>query len=132
MLSVLTYAVEHVGVEHVVIVGHTNCGGAAACRDAASAAASADHEHGHGHAADSPLKRWLGPLTDLARALPEVDLTVLAEENVKMGVNNLAACDIIKRAWAAGKDVKVHGWLYELESGRLRDLNVSVDKRGTW
>ena len=125
----LTYAVEHVGVQHVVLVGHTNCGGAAACAKLAqeppttSSPSSAESE--------SPLLRWLGPLTDIARALPPgADLTALAEENVRAGVRNLAASAVVKGAWAAGRPVEVHGWLYELETGRLRDLGVSVGKDG--
>ena len=112
----LTYAVEHVGVQHVVIVGHTNCGGCHACHAAAQRPPSA---------ADSPLARWLGPLTEIARANPEADLTTLAEENVKMGVSNLVKSEVIRGAWAAGKEVEVHGWVYELESGRVRDLGCS-------
>ena len=109
-------------------VGHTNCGGAAACAKLAqepppSSPSSAEPE--------SPLLRWLGPLTDIARALPPgADLTALAEENVRAGVRNLAASAVVKGAWAAGRPVEVHGWLYELETGRLRDLGVSVGKDG--
>ena len=61
---------------------------------------------------------------------PDGDLTALVEANVRMQVENLAQSDVLQRAWAAGKDVQVHGWVYELETGRLRDLGVSVGKGG--
>ena len=119
----LTYAVEHVGVSHVVLVGHTNCGGAAACSKLALSPPPSSSP-------DSPLMRWLAPLVEIARAHPGADLTTLAEENVKAGVRNLVESEVLKGAWAGGKDVKVHGWVYELETGRLRDLGVSVGKEG--
>ncbi|KAI0769280.1 carbonic anhydrase [Trametes elegans] len=123
-LSVLTYAVAHVGVTHVLLVGHTSCGGAQACH---AAAHSADG-HGHEHGAEDALGRWLGPLTALARE--HEDLTALVEANVRAQVANIAATDVVRAAWAQGKDVQVHGWVYDLETGRLRDLGVSVGKAG--
>ncbi|KAI0350515.1 carbonic anhydrase [Trametes cingulata] len=134
-LSVLTYAVAHVGVTHVILVGHTNCGGAQACAAAARSPPS-------GAPPADPLSRWLAPLTDIARALAEegdgaggeggagVDLTALVEANVRAGVANIAATEVMRAAWAKGRDVQVHGWVYELETGRLRDLGVSVGKTG--
>ena len=122
-LSVLTYAVEDVNVHHIVLVGHTKCGGVAAAVDLAK-------EPPPPAPPASPLLRWLGPLTELARAHPGADLTALAEENVKMGVANLVKSEVIQGAWAKGKGVEVHGWVYELETGRLRDLGVSVGKDG--
>ena len=72
----------------------------------------------------------LGPLVEIARANPDADLTTLAEENVKAQVANLVGSEVIREAWAGGKEVQVHGWVYELETGRLRDLGVSVGKGG--
>ncbi|OSD00755.1 carbonic anhydrase [Trametes coccinea BRFM310] len=120
-LSVLTYAVAHVGVQHVILVGHTNCGGAQACLAAASKpSASAPPQ--------DPLSRWLAPLTELAREHDE--LTALVEANVRAQVAHIAESEVMKAAWAAGRDVQVHGWVYELETGRLRDLGVSLGKTG--
>ena len=121
----LSYAVEHVGVAHVLLVGHTNCGGAAACAKAAAQPPAPSPSP----AAD-PLGRWLAPLTELARGLgPDGDLTALVEANVRMQVENLAQSDVLQRAWAAGKDVQVHGWVYDLATGRLRDLGITVGKQ---
>ncbi|KAI1791404.1 carbonic anhydrase 1 [Ganoderma leucocontextum] len=118
-VSVLTYAVEHVKVEHVVLVGHTNCGGAAACSKAAEAAPSPP---------GSALERWLVPLTELARNT-EGNLTALVEANARVQVENILKCDVIEREWKQ-RDVHIHGWVYELETGKLRDLGISVGRNG--
>ncbi|KAI5122652.1 hypothetical protein M0805_007914 [Coniferiporia weirii] len=141
--SVLTYAVNELGVEHVVVVGHTKCGGVAGAHKLAH-----KQPPDEGAKDDStPLLRWLGPLVELARK-PEFDsagtgeeesavLTALSEANVRAQVKNIVRSDVIKDAWAASdakvagsKKVYVHGWVYELESGRLRDLGVSKGPEG--
>ena len=134
-MSVLTYAVEELKIDHIVVAGHTFCGGATHCYNSASkgptspAAANA-----------TPLSRWLNPLTDLAReqqqlSVADVDvedrekaIRALIEKNVVIQVRNVAKTSIVKEAWKKGRDVHVHGWVYELETGRLRDLEVSVSK----
>lgn len=106
----------------VVIVGHSQCGGAAAC----FAACAADKS-----TATTPLARWLEPLTDLARSLhlstvdAEEALPVLIEENVRRQVENLAKSETVLAAWAEGKGIQIHGWVYDIPSGRLEDLGVS-------
>lgn len=136
MLSVLTYAIAELGVEHVVVAGHTSCGGAAACIAAAAAhplSAPADGKR------PTPLERWLAPLTDLARELaaahPDEKLTPLelVEAGVRRQVENVLESEVVRDAWSAEAGVRgkarlrgVHGWVYELEKGRVRDLGVSV------
>ncbi|KAH7106869.1 carbonic anhydrase [Auriculariales sp. MPI-PUGE-AT-0066] len=118
VLSVITYAVLHLGVEHVVVAGHTNCGGAAAGLAASSKPAEA---------ATTPLTRFIDPIVKIARSLgANATLNQLIDENVKLGVKNVATSEPIKQAWTQGKKVYVHGWVYSLESGTLTDLNVSV------
>jgi len=129
--SVVNYAVETLGVQHVVVVGHTNCGGAAACYDIATGS-------GHSPPPDSALGRWLGPLVDLAKSVAERSvggdktraLVELVEENVRKQVENVRMCATIQGAWKAGKDVWVHGWVFELETGKLRDLVTSYGPPG--
>ncbi|KAI0051625.1 carbonic anhydrase [Auriscalpium vulgare] len=124
-LSVLTYAVDHVGVDHVVVVGHTQCGGAAACHQSALAGAA--------FAPGTPLGRWLEPLTELAASLDphnasstEDALNQLVEANVRQQVDNVVASSTIQNAWATGqKKVWVHGFVYNLKDGLLKDLGVS-------
>ena len=119
-VSVLTYAVEHVKVQHVIVVGHTNCGGVKAAKEAAEEDPSEP---------ESALERWLGPLTELARLNKESDLTTLIEANIGEQVANIAKSEAIAHEWKQ-RDVHIHGWVYELETGKLRDLGISVGRHG--
>ncbi|KAJ7724439.1 carbonic anhydrase [Mycena maculata] len=137
--SVLTYAIDHVGVEHVVVVGHTECGGAAACFGAACspsfspAAKTCVIDPSLGP--DAALNVFLTPLTKLVGSLklssvPLAEaLPIIVEENVKVQVETLSKAQPIVNAWAnkskQGKDVWVHGWVYDLAKGELRDLDIS-------
>ncbi|KAF5389860.1 hypothetical protein D9757_003671 [Collybiopsis confluens] len=137
MLAVLTYAVEQLGVEHVVVCGHTECGAAAACFGACSSVVPGQTPITIGsYAPDAPLNRWLASLTTIAANLhlssapPKEALVTLVEENVRAQVNNLCLTDVIMNSWAngkspKGKEVWVHGWVYDISQGRLRDLGVS-------
>ncbi|KAJ3538366.1 hypothetical protein NMY22_g5199 [Coprinellus aureogranulatus] len=137
-LSVLRYAVDYLGVEHVVIVGHTECGGAAACLGAAqnpSLDLSKPIATVPSLPADASLNRWLDPLTRHTASLglsstPHAEaLPVVVEENVKRQVENLAKTVTITDAWTKGarkgQDVYIHGWVYDISTGKLRDLNVT-------
>ncbi|KAH7928015.1 carbonic anhydrase [Leucogyrophana mollusca] len=129
-LSVLTYAIKVVGVEHVVIVGHTKCGGAIACYDAAKEAGT---NSGTELGSESPINRWLAPLTKLAGSLDlpsdaNEAVTVLVKENVKVQVANVCKAEPVVSSWAhpeKRKPVTVHGWLYDVETGRIEDLNIT-------
>lgn len=115
-------------------MGHEGCGGAAACFNAAcdpkfnpNRAVVVDP----GLPADAALNVWLSPLTKLASKL-ELSSTpvseavpILVEENVKLQLANLAENSIITDSWAAGKDVWIHGWVYDIATGRLRDLGIT-------
>ncbi|KIK45439.1 hypothetical protein CY34DRAFT_536143 [Suillus luteus UH-Slu-Lm8-n1] len=125
-LSVLTYAVKAVGVEHVVLVGHTNCGGAAACLQAAKdAAADTDASQ-----PETPLTRWLSPLIgriqslELSTCSAAEALNKVVETNVHMQVDNICKSEPITTAWADpnAKKVTVHGWVYDLARGRIDEL----------
>ncbi|KAK0228628.1 carbonic anhydrase [Armillaria fumosa] len=135
-LSALTYAVDHLGVEHVVVVGHSECGGASACFNAAPSYTSGEPcATVVGHSPEEAINKWLYPVTALAASLhlssapKEEALPILIEENVKMQVDNLSQTPAITNAWknknGKGKDVYIHGWVFDLASGRLKDLRVS-------
>lgn len=118
--SVLQYAVDVLEVRHVLVVGHTGCGGVAA------ALAGEARE---------PVAGWLTPVRDLAhacrgelQALPEGAARVdrLCELNVRRQVRNVADDAIVRGAWARGRPLGVHGWIYALADGRVRDLDVTV------
>ncbi|KAF4615164.1 hypothetical protein D9613_003170 [Agrocybe pediades] len=143
VLSVLRYAVHYLGVEHVVIVGHTECGGAAACLAAAQSPSlnvNAPIATIPSLPADSSLNRWLEPLTKLAAslkvsAIPHNEaLPLLVEENVKAQVENLSNTVAIQDAWtkgtSKGQNVWLHGWVYDLKTGLLKDLNITRSPPG--
>ena len=121
----------------VIIVGHSHCGGAAACLKAAQAPnfvpelpiITVD-----GEPVDSPLNRWLEPLTLLAHSLRLPDnsdksIETVVRENVRVQVENLANTETICKAWSQGTPKKqkviIHGWVYDLDSGLLKDLGIS-------
>ena len=124
VLSVLTYAVAHLGVEHVVVVGHPNSGGVAASLAASSKPTTS--------APSSPLERWLEPLTTLAKTMDHPSSAQLVEANVRAQVQHVLESEVITAAWSKdpavrgeAKLVGVHGWVYELESGRVRAVGFS-------
>lgn len=120
MLSALEFAVEALKVREIIVCGHYGCGGVKA--------ATEDFPHG---LAD----HWLEPIRRLARAYA-VDLTQhegaearrdkLAELNVIEGVRRVAETPIMQRSWAKAQDIRIHGLIYGLKDGLLRDLDCTV------
>jgi carbonic anhydrase len=118
-LSVLQYAVDILGVRDVIVCGHYGCGGVSA--------ALAGARHGL-------IDNWLRHVADVAGkhveeldALPEEKRTDrLCELNVAEQVANVCQTTIVCDAWARGQELRVHGLVYGLEDGLLRDLGVSV------
>ncbi|SNS87411.1 carbonic anhydrase [Antarctobacter heliothermus] len=120
MLSALEFAVEALNIKEIIVCGHYGCGGVKA--------ATEDLPHG---LAD----HWLEPICRLGRAYA-VDLSQetseearrdrLAELNVIEGVRRIAETPILQRAWRNGVGIRVHGLIYGLKNGRLRDLDCTV------
>lgn len=117
-LSVLQYAVEVLGVKHVIVCGHYGCGGVAASMDG--------HDHGL-------IDNWLQHIRAVHRlyekevaALPDKtdQLNRLCELNVIEQAKNIANTTIVRNAWRAGKELSVHGIVYSLKDGILKDLTV--------
>src|SRR6056297_2600122 len=120
MLSALEFAVDALGIREIIVCGHYGCGGVKA--------ATEDLPHG---LAD----HWLEPIRRLARAYAvdlarETDIETrrdrLAEFNVIEGVRRSAETPILQKAWDRGADIRVHGLIYGLKDGRLRDLDCSI------
>jgi carbonic anhydrase len=120
-LSVLQYAIDVLGIGHVIVCGHYGCGGVRAAMGPASA---------------DPLEGWLAPLRSLHRShageldpLPDhaSGWARLCELNVMAQVRTLARLPALQRAWERGQGLVLHGWIYDLKDGLLRDLEVSVD-----
>lgn len=122
-MGVIEYAVDVLRVKHVIVCGHYGCGGVRAALE--GNATGFVHE-------------WLGPLREIAESHrseldPLADLDArwarLCELNVEEQVRRLAATDVIRRRWSSDPSLVVHGWIYALHDGLLRDLDVSVDGR---
>ena len=122
----------------VVVVGHSECGGAAACLNALQRPSiSVDEPISTipSLSPDAPLNRWLDPLTKHLRSLQlsdmprEVALPIVVQENVKRQVEHVCKTQPMIDAWSnvdpERRNVWVHGWVYDLASGRLRDLEIS-------
>ena len=119
-LSVLEYAVDILKVEHVIVCGHYGCGGVKA--------AMQDHRLGL-------VDNWLRNIRDVyARNKHELDqiedmntrTNRLVELNVTAQVLNVCHTTIVQGAWERGQPLWVHGWVYNIETGLLKDLNCCI------
>jgi carbonic anhydrase len=119
-LSVLQFAVDVLRVKHILVVGHYGCGGISAAVDG-KRRGLVDH--------------WLHPIRDVCREhQAELDaiedqhakLDRLCELNVVRQVRNVATDVFVQEAWSRGQELFVHGWIYSLANGLVKDLNVSV------
>lgn len=125
LLSVVEFAVETLEVKHIIVCGHYGCGGVRSALDG--------HRHGI-------VDHWLQPIRDVAEA-NEQELTVIegkeprldriSELSVVAQVSSLARTPIIQSAWARGKDVSIHGWIYGLSDGLIRDLECGATGQET-
>jgi len=120
-LAVIQYAVEVLKVEHIIVTGHYSCGGVRA--------ALGDQDHGQ-------IDNWLANIKDVLRdnyqeinALGSEDEKVdrLVELNVAQQVRNVAKTSIVQNAWRKGQDLTIHGWVYSLKDGLIRDMNVDMN-----
>ena len=118
-LSVMQYAVEVLQVQHIMVVGHYGCGGVRAVYE--------NRRFGL-------IDNWLRHLQDvrnkhhriLAAAPTEERLNRLCELNVTEQVANVCCSTIVQNAWARGQRISVHGWVYGLEDGLLREIGPSA------
>ena len=120
-MAVIEYAVSSLGVRHVIVCGHYGCGGVRAALE--------------GHQAGA-VALWLQPLRNLAdEHRAELDALSpgrprwdrLCELNVAAQVHAVAQSEVVESAWERGVELTVHGWIYDLADGLLRDLDVGVD-----
>jgi carbonic anhydrase len=118
-LSTIQFAVEHLKVEHIMVVGHYGCGGVrAALRGTRVGLAD----------------NWLRHVQDVRmRHRKRIDHLpaneqedILCEMNVIEQVANVALSTVLQDAWARGQSIHVHGWVYGLKDGLLKDLKVTI------
>jgi len=126
ILSVLEFAIEYLEVEHIIVCGHYGCGG---IRRALAVERGALLDH------------WLQPITMIYRkhreafdclASDEARLDRLCELNIEMQVRRIASTPIVENAWRRGQSLHLHGWIYAIRDGLLRDLGPhlsSVEQR---
>jgi carbonic anhydrase len=119
LLSALEFAVNGLGIREIIVCGHYGCGGVKASCEA--------HSH--------PLvEHWIEPIRRLNHVHgdelhwiddPEARLNRLAELNVQDGVRRLAETPILRQAWENGVKLRVHGLIYGIRDGLLRDLDCT-------
>jgi carbonic anhydrase len=120
-LSVLQYAVEALKVEHVIVCGHYGCGGVRAAYEQASLGL---------------IDNWLRHVQDVRdhhrAAIDEAGedeqarIDRLCELNVVAQVQHVCATTIVQDAWRRGQTLQIHGWIYALRDGLLRDLRCTM------
>jgi carbonic anhydrase len=119
-LTVLQYAIDVLKVKHVIVVGHYGCGGVKAAYE---------------NADNGMIDNWLRNIKDVLshnreriNALPEGEerVDLLCELNVTSQVANVCHTTIAQNAWARGQSLSVHGLVYSLRDGLLKDLDCTV------
>ncbi len=120
-LSVIQFAVDILKVRHIILCGHYGCSGVQA--------AMTKHRIGLSD-------NWLRHVQDVAEK-HDAELRTIADEalrhrrlcemNARMQVQNIVQCTAVQEAWERGQPLEVHGWIYDLADGLLRDLQVSHD-----
>lgn len=119
MLSVLSYAVEVLKVKHIIVCGHYGCGGVLAAM---------------GHKQYGLIDNWLRHIKDVYR-MYATELEAITDENsrgrrlvelnVIEQVKDLCQTSIVQNAWKNAQPLAVHGWVYDIGDGIIKDLEVS-------
>jgi len=119
-LSVIQYAVEVLKVQHIIVCGHYGCGGVSAALN---------------HQPYGLIDNWLRHIKNVYEACELSKDTTLSDEeranalceiNVIAQVKNVCHTTIVQSAWRRGQQVSVHGWIYSLKDGLLKDLGATI------
>ena len=122
-LSVMQFAVEVLKVKHIIVTGHYGCGGVAAALDG--------NRHGL-------IDNWIRHIQDTAHLYadvlsqmsdPETRIDKLCELNVIEQVINASESTVVQDAWNRGQELTIHGWIYGLKDGLLRDLDITLSNK---
>jgi len=119
-LSVLQYGIEHLGVEHVIVCGHYGCGGVAAAMESEQFGL-VDNWLRHIRDICAREKKTLDAISDLEKRQKK-----LVELNVLHQVKHVCQTTIVHNAWKNGKKLFVHGWVYDIATGLLKDLDCCI------
>jgi carbonic anhydrase len=120
-VSVIQYAVEVLTVRHIIVTGHYGCGGVLAALRADPLAEPLDSWIAH-------LRRVRDNHADELARLPDDDARWrrLCELNVLAQVRSVAGLPMVRDCWSRGQSLEVHGWIYDLRDGLLKDLGVAI------
>lgn len=123
-MSVIEYSVEVLKVEHIIVCGHYGCGGVRAAMERGT----------HGL-----IDNWLHSIKNLyyrnkksMDGLGSMDerYNLLCELNVQQQVKNVSHAHVVQNAWANGRSLTIHGWIYSLNDGLLKDLGIRINSLG--
>jgi carbonic anhydrase len=121
-LSVMQYAVDVLKVNHIIVCGHDGCGGVKAAMENVQFGLI-DNWLRHVQDVMDEHKEELAKLEDESERLDR-----LCELNVIEQVKSVSRTTIVQNAWQRGQELVVHGWIYGLQDGLLRDLGISIDR----
>lgn len=121
-LAVVQYAIEVLRVQHIIVCGHYGCGGIQASL---------------GHDEYGVVDNWLRHIKDISFTHKEELATLteqqrtdrLCELNVMTQVQNLARTKAVQYAWDRGQPLGIHGWVYSIHDGLIKDLDVTASSR---
>ena len=123
-LSTIQFAVDNLKVRHIIVVGHYGCAGVRAALRG-TRVGLADNWLRHVYDVRLRHRKRLDHLP------PEQQEDILCEMNVIEQVGNVALSTVLQDAWARGQPVAVHGWIYRVSDGLLKDLDVTMDRAET-
>lgn len=121
-LSVMQYAVDVLKIKHIIVCGHYGCGGVIAAHD---------------HLKLGLIDNWLRHVQDVVqkhrdllgkKKSREERIALLCELNVIEQVVNVAQTTVVQDAWARGQSLAVHGWVYGIQDGLIRDLGMGLSR----
>jgi carbonic anhydrase len=122
-LSVIQFAIDVLQIEHIIVVGHSNCSGVTAALEDRRIGL-ADNWIRHVQDVRNRHRSWLGSLPDERR------VDALCELNVVEQARNVCQTTVVQDAWQRGQQLVVHGWVYGLHNGLLEDLGMTITAGG--
>lgn len=121
LMSVVEYAVDHLKVKHIIICGHYGCGGV---RTALTPISLGSINKWLRHIKDIANANW-GELQKIGDSMQRADR--LVELSTIEQAKNLTHTSIIQRAWKEGRELFIHGWVFDISTGKLKEL-ISIDQ----
>ncbi len=118
IVSVIDYAVNALKVKHIIVCGHHYCGGVKAAMDDKNAGL---------------VENWIHSIRDILQE-HKYEFNLLTEEekwhklvelHVREQVNNLVKLSIVQNAWKRNQILLVHGWVFDIKTGKIKDLNIT-------